>query len=190
MSTSLDRFISFPFSLPALIEIPLNVLGLYGLIKLELDFGPVLHNFSIDLGKRNKTTKNFNAVFFFTFSFLIRSVGKRKRENPPTFEHFQSTSDVRISKRKCSTENRCFSTIGDFNRTGRETSNFSLKRLDSNRKFDPFVAKTNHRIERNKSLIQRRRNEEKFKFYSNRIESRSRRKTVGNRSLFGEFNFH
>ena len=34
----------------ALLKIPLDKIGKHGIIKFDLDFGPVLHNFSIDIG--------------------------------------------------------------------------------------------------------------------------------------------
>jgi hypothetical protein len=34
----------------ALLKIPLDAIGKHGILKFDLDFGPVLHNFSIDIG--------------------------------------------------------------------------------------------------------------------------------------------
>ncbi len=34
----------------ALLEIPLETIGKHGIVKFDLYFGPVLHNFSIDIG--------------------------------------------------------------------------------------------------------------------------------------------
>ncbi|CAF1219516.1 unnamed protein product, partial [Didymodactylos carnosus] len=43
---------------PALLKIPLDKIGSYGLIKLDVEFGPVLHNFSIDIGTNYNQTNN------------------------------------------------------------------------------------------------------------------------------------
>jgi hypothetical protein len=34
----------------ALLKIPLDTIGKHGIVKFDLNFGPVLHNFSIDIG--------------------------------------------------------------------------------------------------------------------------------------------
>jgi hypothetical protein len=34
----------------ALLQIPIDTIGKHGILKFDLDFGPVLHNFSIDIG--------------------------------------------------------------------------------------------------------------------------------------------
>ena len=55
-STALDRrqhdsraLMSLSFLLASL-RIPLDTIGQHGIVKLDLAFGPVLHNFSIDIG--------------------------------------------------------------------------------------------------------------------------------------------
>ncbi|CAF1233998.1 unnamed protein product [Rotaria sordida] len=56
---------SGPCREPALLEIPLDTIGKHGIIKFDLDFGPVLHNFSIDIGfndENNKTIRSVNVV--------------------------------------------------------------------------------------------------------------------------------
>ncbi|CAF1663773.1 unnamed protein product [Adineta ricciae] len=48
---------------PALLEIPLSKLGPHGIVKFDLSFGPVLHNYSIDIGftyEENTTVHSVN----------------------------------------------------------------------------------------------------------------------------------
>lgn len=62
---------------PALLRIPLNTIGQHGIIKFDLHFGPVLHNFSIDIGFDDESTsmkRSFN-IFNQQVSIEYRSNG-------------------------------------------------------------------------------------------------------------------
>ncbi|CAF3547058.1 unnamed protein product [Rotaria socialis] len=50
---------------PALLQIPLDTIGKHGIIKFDLSFGPVLHNFSIDIGFNDEDNKTIRTVNIF-----------------------------------------------------------------------------------------------------------------------------
>ncbi|CAF1339759.1 unnamed protein product [Adineta steineri] len=56
---------------PALLQIPLEKIGQHGIIKFDLNFGPVLHNFSIDIGFNNEDNNTIRSVNVFNQQVTI-----------------------------------------------------------------------------------------------------------------------
>ncbi|CAF2891295.1 unnamed protein product [Rotaria sp. Silwood2] len=56
---------SGPCREPALLQIPLDTIGKHGIIKFDLSFGPVLHNFTIDIGFNDENNKTIRSVNVF-----------------------------------------------------------------------------------------------------------------------------